>query len=110
MGRGEARRGVRLACDDLDVAGRFARGGPVGFTERCDFRREPPATAERGRQGAIVPRGGVVVGSIRIRLKCSPAPAVDLILRAGVLSVATGQPPLGRARVRGLDVADELGL
>jgi hypothetical protein len=65
MGHGESRREVHPASDDLDVARRFARGGPgqrgVEFTERGDFRREPAPAAQGGGQSVIVPRGEVVV-------------------------------------------------
>ena len=73
MGHGESRREVHPASDDLDVARRFARGGPgqrgVELAERGDLRREPALAAQGGGQGVIVPGGEVVVDPIRIRLE-----------------------------------------
>jgi hypothetical protein len=65
MGHGESRREVHPASDDLDVARRFARGGPgqrgVELTERGDSRREPAPTAQGGGQVMVVPGREVVV-------------------------------------------------
>ena len=72
MGRGESRRVVRFAADDLDVARRIPLGGlgqrGVEFAKRGNFRREPTPAAQGGGQGVIVPGGEVVVDPIRIRL------------------------------------------
>src|SRR5439155_6744310 len=61
VGQGECGREVHLACDHLDVARRFARGGPgqrgVELTKRGHFRREPAPAAQGGGQGVIVPGG-----------------------------------------------------
>ena len=69
MGHLESRREVHLACDDLDVARRFAGGGPgqrsVELTERGDFRREPAPAAEGGGKVVVVPGREVVVDPIR---------------------------------------------
>ena len=73
MGYAEPRREVHLAADDLDVARRFARGGPgqrrVELTERGHFRYEPAPGSLGGGQGVVLPRGEVVVDPIRIRLE-----------------------------------------
>src|SRR3954452_4336936 len=51
--------------DDLDVAGRLSRSGPVQrgveLAERGDSRREPAPAAQGGGQGVVIPGGEVVV-------------------------------------------------
>ena len=83
MGQRELRREVHPASDHLDVAGRFARGGPghrsVELAEGGDFRREPAPAAQGGGQVMIVPGGEVVVDPIRIRLEC-PLDHVALVV------------------------------
>ena len=49
MGGGEPRGEIQFAADDLDVARRFARGGPgqrsIELAKRGDFGREPTLAA-----------------------------------------------------------------
>ena len=65
MGHGEPRREVQPVSDDLDVAGRLSRSGPVQrgveLAERGDSRREPAPAAQGGGQGVVIPGGEVVV-------------------------------------------------
>lgn len=73
MGRGESRRIIRLASDDLDVASRLRRGGPgqcvVKLAERGNLGREPSLATQRGGHSVIVPGSEVVVDPVRIRLE-----------------------------------------
>src|SRR5438128_9074174 len=64
MGHGQHRREVHPASDNLDVARRFARGGPgqggIELAERGDACREPVLAAQGGGERVIVPGSEVV--------------------------------------------------
>jgi len=95
MGKGERRRHIQFAADDLNIRTGFTRAcrfhRVIELAERDHARRKPVGAAKRLRQFRIFPGCEVVVGPIRVLLQ-RPLDQISFIIENKEMTFVPNRP------------------